>query len=103
MPSRSPRDLGHQSTEQHTSGQAQSVHGAMGVESNVKDRTWNRNFWCTFDKENKGKKKPSKNYMLSRFFQSMINQQFLYSSSHCLSTLESNFPLTLLVVTYGYS
>lgn len=88
---------------QHTSGQAQSVHRAKGVESNVKDRAWNRNFWCTFDKENKGKKNPSENYTLSRFFQSMINQLFLYSSSHCLSTLESNSPLTLLVVTYGYS
>lgn len=89
--------------EQHAGGQAQPVHGAMGVQSNVKDRKWNRNFWCTFYKENKGKKNPSKNYMLSKFLQSMINQSFLYSSSHCLSTLESNSPLTLLVVTFGYS
>lgn len=43
--------------EQHTSGQAQSVQGAMRVERNVKDRKWNRNFWCTFYKENKRKKK----------------------------------------------
>lgn len=48
-------------------------------------------------------KNPSKNYVLSRFFQSMINQPFLYSSSHCLSTSEPNSPLTLLVVTFGYS
>lgn len=42
--------------EQHTGGQAQSVQGAMRVERNVKDRQWNRNFWCTFYKENKRKK-----------------------------------------------
>lgn len=54
-PSRSPPDLGHQ-PQSSTSGQAQSVHGAVGVESNGKDRTWSRNFWCTFDKENKGKR-----------------------------------------------
>lgn len=77
-------------------------------ERRVKDRKWNRNFWCTFYKENKRKEKKqkhkqttnSKNYMLSRFFQSVINQSCLCSASHCLSTLASNSPLTLLMVLW---
>lgn len=49
-------------------------------------------------KQKQTKTNTSKNYTLSRFFQSMINQSCLCSSSHCLSTLAPNSPADLLMV-----
>lgn len=83
-------------------GQAQPVHGAGAVTATSETRHGAETSGAPWTKRTKAKE-PSENNTLSRFFQSVIDQPFLYSSSHCLSALESSSPLTLLVVTFGCS